>query len=114
METQHEFLEPEGDTHADAMCKKWAHQLVSKLYDLSYILWENRNSLLHAKVEANLNEKESAKLALSIQSKYDKGPRDLGPADEVLVVIDIHELMEKSVTEKKSWLVFNRADRLCF
>ena len=54
-----------------------------KMYDLSYKLWENRNSILHAKVEANLNEKESAKLAQSIQSEYDKGPRDLGPADKV-------------------------------
>ena len=81
MEAQHEFLELEEDTHADAMSKKWAHQFVSKMYDLS----ENRNSILHAKVEANLNENESEKLAQSIQFEYDKGPRDLGPADKVLV-----------------------------
>ena len=114
VDAQCNYLQSENEPHANEMAKKWAHQLVTQMYSLSYALWEYRNSILHAKTDESLNEKESARLNKSIEKEYARGSMNLNSVDKKLIEIDFHELMEKSVAERKSWLVSVQAARICF
>ena len=96
------------------MAKKWAHELVSQMYALSYALWEFRNSILPAKTDDSLNEKESARLNKSIEKEYARGSMNINYMDKKLIEIDFHDLMEKSVAERKSWLASVQAAQICF
>jgi len=113
MVAQREHLMNIGDAQAVAKADKWASQLVSQIYDFPYSLWEYRNSVLHAKVDDKLNAKESQKLFKSITKELAKGTQNLSRNDLPLVAIPIEALLQKSVSERKSWLLSVRAAREC-
>jgi len=109
VKAQQQHLHIRGEEHSTSKSEKWATNLVSQIYILAYSMWEHRNSIVHAKVEANLNRIESDALNKKIQDTYDKNTEGGQPDTRIFFREGIQRTLQKSVRDKKAWLASIKA-----
>ena len=92
----------------------WSKNIILRLYDISYSMWDHRNKIVHDKFEDNLNKKESEKLKRDVIEEYNKGSERIMLAQRHMYADNLETLLEKTVLEKKYWLMTVKASRECY
>ena len=92
----------------------WSKTIILRLYDISYEMWDHRNKIVHEKFEDSLNKKESEKLKKEIVEEYNKGSRRIMFAQRHLYEVQLETLLDRTVLEKKYWLMTVKASRECY
>jgi hypothetical protein len=74
--------------------KRWVVQLIKRLWDIAWDLWERRNGILHEKSN-HVSREEQHHLDLKIQSTYSK-LLGLNPQDCYLIQSPISDILNKT------------------
>ena len=92
----------------------WSKNIILQFYDISYSMWSHRNEIVHDDFEEKLNKKESDALKKEITNEYMKGHTNIMQYHKFMFQDSLTTLMEKTVIEKKYWLLTIKASRICF
>jgi hypothetical protein len=90
--------------------ERWVTELIKKLWDIAWDLWEDRNKALHnTSMEAILSG--VASLDKAINEEYQLGSAGLPKAVRDNFPDDIEEVLKAPLIQKKSWFTLVRAAR---
>ena len=90
--------------------ERWVVELIKKLWKISWDLWQDRNERLHrTSMEAILSG--VASLDIAIREEHQLGNEGLPKIVQDKFPIDIEEIINSPLTQKKAWFVLVRAAR---
>jgi hypothetical protein len=106
---QHDYFVSLGLRNTGA---KWAAQLIIKLFNTSWDMWEHRNGIKH-KTLTPAKLRVIRDLDSSISTEYSQGPSSLLPKDRQWLKKPLQTILDSySVVEKKQWLASIAVARL--
>ena len=70
----------------------WSKTIISRIYNITFEMWSNRNKEVHNEYEDNMNKIESEKLQQEITESYNKGASN--------VMVHHRYLLEETLDEK--------------
>jgi len=112
MHAQKSHLRSIGDPHPTSNSASWATNLVTQMYQFSYGMWENRNEIVHTKVEERLNQIESEALTKQIEKAYMINLESMIRfCDRTFFQEGIQHTLQRSVRDKKAWLATIKASQ---
>ena len=91
----------------------WSKNIILQLYDFTHSMWTNRNNIIHNKVEESLNIRESTLLTQQIIDEYHNGITNILPQHYYMFNQPLQHILNKSVSDKKYWLLTVQASRAC-
>ena len=80
--------------------RRWAKELIKKLWGISWDMWEHRNGILHD----SENLRRSLDLNQDIAAHYQSSPQLLPAAEQHWFQLPLQELQRKSVQHKRLWV----------
>lgn len=86
--------------------------LIRRLYRTCFIMWDERNKVLHDKttIHALHGERE---INYRLQVQLDLGDEDILPNDRHLIKVDADTMIKRPLQYKKEWLQTIEAARSC-
>jgi len=103
-DAQFHHLKFRGEEHCTSKSVTWAKNLVLRLYNFSFEMWDHRNQIVHTKIEDQLNKIQSETLKRQIQEVYLNEASELKENDKILLEEGLQKTLEKTVREKRAWL----------
>ena len=82
----------------------WMKRLIARVYDMTHAVWLYRNSVVHAEVEANMNQKTIDKLNNEIDRLYALGKYHVCHSHRYLFDEGVSITKERSAKQKKYWV----------
>ena len=92
----------------------WSKNVILRLYDIAYDMWDHRNNIVHDNFEETLNKKESDALRQNVIEEYNKGSQRILRSHRYLYKASLNTILERTVLEKKYWLMTVQASRICY
>ena len=77
-------------------------------------MWNHRNDIVHERTEEWLTKKESRALELDIIRTYLDGNSQVLPQHQNMFSEDVEHILNRTVAEKKYWLLTVQAIRECY
>ena len=90
--------------------ERWATELIKKLWDISWDLWEDRNKTIHNTAMGSILSGVDS-LDKAIQEEYQLGRDGLPKPVQDNFPDDINEILSSPLNQKKSWFKLVRAAR---
>ena len=88
----------------------WVARLIVRMWDIVYIIWQHRNSVLHNTPMADIMG-GSYILEQSLRNEWDLGFAGLSPIVRATIPRTIAKVMEGTTLERKGWFVLIRRAR---
>ena len=77
-------------------------------------MWNHRNNIVHDNFEETLNKQESDALRRNVIVEYNKGSQRIMRTHRHLFRVKLETLLDRTVLEKKYWLMMVQASRTCY
>ena len=92
----------------------WSKTIISRIYNITFEMWSNRNKEVHNEYEDNMNKIESEKLQQEITESYKKGASNVMVHHRYLLEETLDEIYKNTVKDKKYWLQTIQASCICY
>ena len=106
-EQHHALIIPSDNNYKS---KRWVTQLIRKLWNTAWDLWEHRNGILHDKNHPWKIE-ENRQTALEIQEQFKLGSDGLAGKDKCRLWQPVGEILTLPPDTQKQWLLSIKAAR---
>jgi hypothetical protein len=85
--------------------KRWITQLIIRLWDTAWDLWDHRNGILHQQTENHVTLSDNRYLDQRVHSMYSKLLEVASQTDRYLTQFSFLDLLDKPRLYKKTWLM---------